>query len=367
MAGIYVHVPFCHSKCYYCDFYSLASTSRVDAYVAALEREWEARQGELGSEPVTTLYFGGGTPSILQPELFSRLAGLFPAEDVVEFTIEVNPEDVSAAAADEWMKAGVNRVSIGVQSLDDGELRAVGRRHTAEKALEAINILHRTGIANVSGDLIYGLPGQSVESWRRSVGAILDSDITHLSAYCLSFEPGTRLYRLREKGEVFEQADEVLEQMYGVLCSEARLAGMEHYEISNFARAGYISRHNSSYWDGTPYLGLGPGAHSLGADGVRRFVPSNLNRWLANPADAFVVDEETATDRINDMILISLRTARGLNLENFGQDVATRISQAAGPHLSAGNLVIKDRTRLVVPESRWLLCDSVIRDLFISD
>lgn len=364
MAGIYVHVPFCHSKCFYCDFYSLASTARVDAYADALAREWAARKGEFGGESVTTLYFGGGTPSILRPDVFSRLAALFPLQKVDEFTIEVNPEDVSEAAAEAWLKAGVNRVSMGVQSLDDAELRAVGRRHTAAQALEAVRTLRRAGIGNISGDLIYGLPGQTVESWRESLRTLLGSGITHLSAYCLSFEQGTRLYRMREKGEVAEQDDEVIERMYGVLCDQARRAGMNHYEISNFARPGMESRHNSSYWTGAPYLGLGPGAHSLGADGVRRFVPSNLNRWLADPENAAERDEETATDRINDRILISLRTARGLDLSALETDAAAHIAQAARPHVLSGNLV-ETGTHLVVPESRWLLCDSVIRDLFM--
>ncbi len=363
MAGIYVHIPFCHSKCAYCDFYSIAGSRRVEEYTLALAKEWDARRAELSDLPINTIYFGGGTPSILSPEYLRRIANLFPREVVSEFTIEVNPEDVNPLSVAIWREFGVNRVSMGVQSLIDSELAFVGRRHSAADAIAAINCLRDCGISNISADLIYGLPGQTCESWQMSLDRLLSSSITHLSAYCLSYEPGTRLYLKRERGEIVETDDETLESMYHQLCYAATEAGFDHYEISNFAKPDCFSRHNSSYWDGTPYLGLGPGAHSLTADATRKYVPSSLNDYLAHPQTAAVVDSEDDTDRLNDRLLISLRTARGINLMSFSQSQKEYLLAAAQPHISAGRLLLND-SNLRVPESQWLLCDLVLRDLF---
>lgn len=363
MAGIYVHIPFCHSKCAYCDFYSIAGARRVEEYADALAKEWYARRVELADLPVKTIYFGGGTPSILSAEILKSIANLLPKESLCEFTIEVNPEDVNIDSVLAWRSIGVNRVSMGVQSLDDVELATVGRRHSANDAIAAIACLKQGGITNISADLIYGLPGQTTESWQKSLDGLLASGITHLSAYCLSYEPGTRLYMKRERGEVTETDDETLEAMYHQLCRTARHFGFDHYEISNFAKPDCFSRHNSSYWDGTPYLGLGPGAHSLAADGTRRYVPSSLKDYISHPDTAAVVDHEDDIDRLNDRLLISLRTARGIDLLSFSQLQKDTLLAAAQPHIRAGRLILED-SYLRVPESQWLLCDLVLRDLF---
>lgn len=365
MAGIYVHVPFCHSKCAYCDFYSIANHKQMSHYVQAVAKEWDARKHELASEPIHTLYFGGGTPSMLDLNDFASLADLFPLKNITEFTIEANPEDISEYAIKQWIKAGVNRVSMGVQSLIDSELATIGRRHKAVDALEAISRLHNNGIENISCDLIYGLPGQTPASWQYSLEKLIDTGLSHLSAYCLSYERGTRLYSMLQRGIVTEADDETINKMYDALCSTASKAGFEHYEISNFALPGMHSRHNSSYWDYTPYLGLGPGAHSLGADGLRRYVPGNLNNYLAAPEDSAVIDEEDATDRFNDLLLISLRTARGLNLTEIPDIFKTELEKAAEEFLIKGLLICKGNTWRI-PEAHWLISDSIIRALFIA-
>jgi len=364
MAGIYVHIPFCHSKCAYCDFYSVANRRRVDGYVAALVKEHDARMQELRGEEISTIYFGGGTPSILPPDAFTRIASLFPKEHVVEFTIEVNPEDVNAENIRVWRQAGVNRVSMGVQSLVDTELVAVGRRHTAMEALAAIKCLKDNGITNISCDLIYGLPGQTVESWEYSLEALLQQGIQHLSAYCLSYEPGTCLFLKRERGEVKETDDEILERMYDILCLEAGTVGMDHYEISNFAMPGMYSRHNSSYWNLTPYLGFGPGAHTLGIDGKRRYNPPVLKEYISNPETFTKVEEEDRTERFNDLLLISLRTAKGLPFSMIPDEFRTETVRKASRFLHCGMLVEKAGS-YIIPEDKWLLADSVIRELFI--
>lgn len=365
MAGIYVHVPFCHAKCAYCDFYSIANSRFVDDYISAVEKEYSLRCGETGGQCVETLYFGGGTPSMLSAEQFGALAKVFPRAGVKEFTIEVNPEDVTPGIIDVWMREGVNRVSIGVQSLNDDELKAVNRRHSSADALAAIDTIKQGGIDNISADLIYGLPGQTDRTWQDSLKRLLDSGIKHLSAYCLSFEEGTLLYRRLQQGRVEEASDEEIEKRYGLLCRIAAEHGFEHYEISNFALPGFRSRHNSSYWRSVPYLGLGPAAHSLGADGCRRFNVGDVRQYIAGPQTATTVDEETPADRLNDMIMIGLRTAEGLNRDNFTPQQWKALLGRGRHWQDAGVLMpSSDGQRLFIPEDRWLVADAVIRDLF---
>lgn len=364
MAGVYVHIPFCHSKCAYCDFFSVANPGKIAAFTEALKKEWLVRCLELGNEIINTIYFGGGTPSILSPEAFSSLSSLFPTQDVEEFTIEVNPEDVTPLNVCTWRMAGVNRVSMGIQSLVDSELKTVGRRHSASEAIDAIRCLKENGIYNISCDLIYGLPGQTCDSWSFSLQRLLKQGIQHLSAYCLSYEPGTRLYMKRERGELTETDDAVLEKMYNILCRTAHDAGMVHYEISNFSFPDMYSRHNSSYWNLTPYLGLGPGAHSLGTDGKRRFNPPLLSDYIASP-DVFTrTEEEDERDRFNDMLLISLRTAHGLPLSLIPEEFLSQTVRSAEPFLASGYLK-EENGAFIIPEEKWIVADSVIRELFI--
>lgn len=365
MAGIYLHVPFCHAKCAYCDFYSVARTERVADFAGSVINEYKCRKGEIADEPVRTLYFGGGTPSILPTETFHRLAGTFFSDRIEEFTIEVNPEDVTTDSAQSWRLSGVNRISIGVQSLSDSELKAINRRHSAETALKAIRTIQQCGIDNISADLIYGLPGQTTESWRNSVQGLLKTGITHLSAYCLSYEPETLLSRRLERGDITETPEETIAEMYTILCSEASANGFEHYEISNFALPGYRSRHNSSYWRNVPYLGLGPGAHSLTAEGMRRYNPSDLKTYILNNGLTTKTDSESETDRINDHIMIGLRTCEGLDLSDI-PDARTEILATAQAWIRTGHLV-NDGSRLIIPESSWLLSDAIIRDLFLDN
>lgn len=388
MAGIYVHIPYCHSKCAYCDFYSTPAMadSRSD-YARAVAREWQLRRHELRGEPVATIYVGGGTPSLLTPEQLSAIVEPLPRNALHEFTVEANPEDVSGPWVASMAALGVNRVSVGVQSLNDGELRAVGRRHSAAQALQAIDRLRQGGIANVSADLIYGLPGQTLDSWQASLRRLLAAGITHLSAYALSYEPGTRLSAMLRAGRIAEAPQELSEAMYRELCLAAAQAHFVHYEISNFALPGYQSRHNSSYWTFTPYLGLGPGAHSF--DGaLRRVNPPRLKAYLdaylsrpqpaaAQPlpaADFWLIDEETPIDRANDLIITSLRTDNGLALNALAAlnpDYAARLMRLATPHLAAGRLaaVKPDRPgmphRLRIPEAHWLVADAILRDLLL--
>jgi oxygen-independent coproporphyrinogen-3 oxidase len=364
MAGLYIHIPFCHSKCYYCDFYSTPNRAAVTQVVDTIIAEAEARKAEI-AEPFKTVYIGGGTPSILPIEDLQRLLHLpLDLSQVIETTIEVNPEDVTLDRAEQWRNIGVNRISMGIQSFDDDQLKAIGRRHTAQDALAAVDNLRRAGIQNISCDLIYGLPGQSVESWHKSLTQLLELGLPHFSAYCLSYEPGTRLYASRQAGKVQEADDVTITQMYEVLMMEAQRFGYLHYEISNFCKPDCHSRHNSSYWDDTPYLGLGASAHSF--DGkVRRFNPSNIQKYIAT-IPSFEVEDESLIDRTNDLIITGLRTSQGLDVNRISDLYRAEVLAAAKPYLATGQLM-RRADRLIIPEKTWLIADAIMRDLIIDN
>jgi oxygen-independent coproporphyrinogen-3 oxidase len=374
MAGVYVHIPFCARRCTYCDFFSTLSLQESgEAYVAAVVAEARLRRDELRGEPVTTLYLGGGTPSQLPLPLLTGLVnGLKEALDLSalkEFTVEANPDDVTPQWCAALAPLAVNRVSMGVQSFDDNILRLIGKRHTARQAVEAVACLREAGIGNISIDLIYGLPGQTLISWSESVRQALALRPQHISAYGLTYEEGTPLWRQRERGEVAEVFEEQCLEMYRMLVKCMREAGYEHYEISNFALPGCHSRHNSSYWDDTPYLGLGAGAHSYDGS-VRRYNPHDLHRYIDAVLvgnTAFEQEELTRWERYDERVMLGLRTARGVDAgrlrRDFGDDAWRHFVDEAQRHVEAGNLRVDADGRYVLTVDGIMLSDSIIRDL----
>ena len=378
MAGVYVHIPFCASRCSYCDFFSTLRLDEVGHdYVEALIAEARLRKAELNGKPVKTLYMGGGTPSQLPLPLLARLIdGLKATLDlnaVQEFTLEANPDDVTP----EWSAAvralGVNRVSMGVQSFQDAVLRLVGRRHTARQAIDAVASLRHAGIDNISIDLIYGLPGQTLETWAESVRQAVDLRPQHISAYGLTYEPGTRLWQQRECGEVVEASEDQYLDMYRVLVGLLQVAGYEHYEISNFALPGYRSRHNSSYWNETPYLGLGAAAHSY--DGtMRRSNPADLCgyiRRITSGQPACQVEDLAWWERYDERVMLGLRTADGVDAHrlrsDFGDKAWAHFVSEARRHIDAGNMICTDDGRYILTSDGIVLSDSVMRDLMWDD
>ncbi len=379
MSGVYIHIPLCHSKCAYCDFYSRPGDQRADEICRGLAREFVLRRSELTADPrIRTIYLGGGTPSILSPEQLAVALAPIPRNEVEEFTIEVNPEDVTEEKTSAWRHLGINRVSMGIQSFVDSELREVGRRHSASQATEAVDTLRRGGFDNISLDLIYGLPGQTLETWRYSVGKLLELHPEHFSAYALSYEEGTRLAARVAAGRLTPTDDDTIADMYELLTKAAAESAYKHYEISNYALEGRHSRHNSSYWDSTPYLGLGPGAHSF--DGtIRRYNPSDTTAYLAAMAHpeqelnssidrdnraqlAFaLIDDEDDRDRLADVIFTRLRTAAGLPLELLDAEQVAKLLNAAKT-LPPQHL-INTGTHLRIPEHHWLISDAIIRHL----
>jgi len=378
MAGVYVHIPFCASRCSYCDFFSTLRLDEVGHdYVEALIAEARLRKAELNGKPVKTLYMGGGTPSQLPLPLLARLIdGLKATLDlnaVQEFTLETNPDDVTP----EWSAAvralGVNRVSMGVQSFQDAVLRLVGRRHTARQAIDAVASLRHAGIDNISIDLIYGLPGQTLETWAESVRQAVDLRPQHISAYGLTYEPGTRLWQQRECGEVVEASEDQYLDMYRILVGLLQAAGYEHYEISNFALPGYRSRHNSSYWNETPYLGLGAAAHSY--DGtMRRSNPADLCgyiRRITSGQPACQVEDLAWWERYDERVMLGLRTADGVDAHrlrsDFGDKAWAHFVSEARRHIDAGNMICTDDGRYILTSEGIVLSDSVMRDLMWDD
>jgi oxygen-independent coproporphyrinogen-3 oxidase len=296
--------------------------------------------------------------------MFERLVKCMPvSSDIQEFTVEANPDDITHEIVAVWRENGVGRVSMGIQSFDDVQLQVVGRRHTAQQAVEAVETLRAGGINNISLDLIYGLPGQTLQSWKYSLNTLLSLHPQHFSAYMLSYEQGTRLYAQLISGKVVEADDDLIEDMYGYLCSAARVAGYEHYEISNFALPGYRAKHNSNYWRFLPYVGLGPSAHSF--DGVsRRMNPSNIKSYLQSLESGKIaaeIEDETAINRVNDMIMVGLRTADGLNLNALPQVEVEPFMQRL--KLLPPDHAVVDGTRVYIPKHRYLVSDAIIRTL----
>lgn len=372
MAGIYVHIPFCKQRCIYCDFYSTALHERINDYVECLIGEARLRP----CDDVKTVYLGGGTPSQLSPlqmgTLLEGLSEVYDLSGVEEFTVEVNPDDVTVGYMKMLKSYGVNRISMGVQSFVDYELSIINRRHDSMGALHAISCIRKAGIDNVSIDLIYGIPSQTLDSWRESVRVALSVGVQHISAYNLSYETGTRLWKMREQGLIAEVDEGTCVEMYKVLIQMLRDAGYEHYEISNFSLPGWHSRHNSSYWDGTPYVGLGASAHSY--DGRNRsYNPASLAEYMYMIGQgqlACVIEETEWWERYDETIMVALRTARGLDTNRikteFGAKVYDYLLLNAQRYIAGGQLV-QDGSRLYITEDAIMMSDAIIRDLMWED
>jgi len=374
MWGLYVHVPFCKSRCVYCDFYStVGGRSLHRRYVDALCAELHARRHEAGREAPATVYVGGGTPSQLAPEELERLLRELHAccgwAETAEVTLEANPDDVDDRFVALLRRNGVNRVSLGVQTFDDRLLRRLHRRHDGAQARRAVECLTAGGVSNLSIDLIYGLPGQTLAQWEADLDAAFALPVTHLSAYSLMFEEGTPLSRMRERGEVAEADEELSRRMYERLMDRCRNEGFVHYEISNFARPGREARHNASYWAGVPYVGLGPAAHSFdGRD--RRFNLPDLAAYLATPGRPPHEREVlTERERADEQVMVALRTRRGLSLADFGaahgEEARRTLLREAAPHLRRGLLALEEG-RLALTREGLFVSDLVMSDLMFA-
>lgn len=371
MAGIYVHIPFCKSRCIYCGFFSTTSLEKRRSYVDAVVRELRDRRDFLGNAPVDTIYFGGGTPSLLPVEeaerLISVIYNIYNVREGAEVTLEGNPDDLSPAFLRGLKQIGVNRLSMGVQTFDNSRLGFLNRRHTAEQAIEAVRAAQQAGFDNISIDLMFGFPNQTLNEWQADVDRALSLQVQHLSAYSLMYEEGTRLNRLLEKGEIKELDEEVSVQMYETLITSLECAGYKHYELSNFALPGRESRHNSSYWHGVPYLGVGAGAHSY--DGKNRYFHSDsLDEYFSD--SPLIMEELTEKERYGEYVFTGLRTSEGIRLEaleqQFGAAFKSYCLRNAQKHLDAGNLVLQDDV-LRLSRAGFFVSNDVMSDLMWVD
>lgn len=370
MAGIYIHIPFCKSRCIYCDFYSSTALTWLDELIKAEIKEIVQRKNEI-TEPIETIYFGGGTPSLLSDRQLSQLVEAIWANyslaDEVEFTLEINPDDVNREKARFWKEAGINRASIGVQSFDDAVLRFLSRRHSSVQAEHAIETLLAAGISNVGIDLIYGIPGMTDLSWEKSVRIASTLPLKHVSAYHLTYEAGTPLYQMKQQARISEITEEQSIEQYQTLRSILLGAGYEHYEISNFALPGYASKHNSSYWAGKPYVGIGPSAHSYNGQ-TRRWNVAKLEDYIGNINGVYYETEQlTPIQQFNEYILTRLRTQKGgllSELKNIDANSFNKWEKQLQSVLKKG-LICVENERFYIDPQQWLLADYIISQLIL--
>ena len=373
--GIYVHIPFCASFCTYCGFYSevCRSLPAHSAYVEALKREIELRKGFFApGEAVRTLYFGGGTPSLLSPEHFDKictaLRAAFDLSELEEFTVEVNPEDVAGKGGEAFLEGlrrqGVNRISMGVQSFFDSHLRFMNRRHTAATAVSAFQKLREAGFGNISIDLIFGFAGLSYEQWRESLEQAAALGPEHISAYQMSLDPESALAGMAASGRYAEPSDEECAAQYALLQDFLEGAGYRQYEISNFAREGFHSRHNSAYWSRRPYLGLGAAAHSFDGRALRSWNPASLDAYEAAPGVCEGSEILGETEIFNEKIMLGLRTVRGVEKKTIetAPEGRSLVDVAAG--LAAEGALEEEGGFYRIPRGRLFVCDSIIGRLF---
>ena len=374
MTGLYIHIPFCKSRCIYCGFYSTTAEQMKQAYVDAVCHEMELRdaiyekEGKDVGKTLATVYLGGGTPSQLSPtqlqQLFDAIARHYDVNDDAEITIECNPDDVTEAFAELLQSLPVNRVSMGAQTFDDDRLQFIHRRHTSEQVTTAIQRLREKGIHNISIDLMYGFPEETLEEWEYDIQQALALNVEHISAYALTYEEGTPLYRLLEEGKVKEIDEERSLAMYDRLIDRLQEAGYEHYEISNFARKGWRSRHNSSYWQLVPYIGIGAAAHSY--DGRRRqWNIADINSYINHiqqgivPAEGELLDKDS---RYNDHVMLALRTCEGLDLSTLDSDERSYCEETAKKFVLDG-LLVKTDNHLRLSRKGLFVSDMIMSEL----
>lgn len=371
MAGIYLHIPFCKTRCTYCDFYMGTNESHIDAFVKALCVEASVRREE-SKEPISTIYFGGGTPSRLQRHHFERIFETlyqhYPIEPDAEITVEANPDDLTEEYATMLAALPFNRLSIGIQSFDDKELQFLSRRHTAQEAIDAVKRCQQHGFKNISIDLIYGLPDQTIAIWQRNLEQALALDIQHISSYHLIYEERTRMHRLLQAGRITPVLEETSTRMFAMLIDRFTTAGFIHYEISAFGKEGLFSRHNSSYWKDVPYIGLGPSAHSYDGESRSWNVRSIVRYNKGAESGHFEREMELLSmeERYNEFILTGLRTMWGINLQElekrFGKEFLDHCMRNVEPYLKR-ELVRQENDRLILTREGIFISDGIMSDL----
>jgi oxygen-independent coproporphyrinogen-3 oxidase len=371
MAGIYIHIPFCRKRCHYCDFFKSTDLSQKVRLLGGLKKELEIRSPELDSEEIQTIYLGGGTPSVLlldeQADLLKTIRLNYSVAGNAEITMEANPDDLSQAKLTALREIGYNRLSMGVQSFAESDLKLMNRRHGVMQAVQSVKWARSAGFKNISIDLIYGLPNQTLEEWERNVRIAVELNVEHISAYNLTYHEGTVFYDQLKKGILKELPDELSLQQFELLIRILKEAGFEHYEISNFCKSGLYSQHNSAYWKNKKYLGIGPSAHSFNLTS-RRWNVSSIEKYLQGIENDQPFSETeflTEQDRYNDYIITGLRTIWGIT-ENwikseFSEPYFIHFQKIRDKYLNSGHLFLRSETVTLSPEGLFI-SDRIMED-----
>jgi oxygen-independent coproporphyrinogen III oxidase len=375
MAGLYIHVPFCRKICSYCDFYKTTATSLMPEYLSALECEMTERAAYLEGESLETIYFGGGTPSLIPvngfQKIFDRINENFKLATGCEITIEANPDDLSIAFLQDLQgSTPVNRLSVGIQSFNDHDLKLLNRRHNAKQAVQSIADAKNAGFRNITIDLIYGLPDMDLPAWRSNLEMAFLLDVQHLSAYHLTIEPHTALSRMTSRGLIHLPEEGDSSAQFLLLNRLAGEHGFMHYEISNLAKKGYLSRHNSNYWKQKKYLGLGPSAHSFNlvsrqwnVSHIRKYIDAITNGSLYSESE--ILDAKT---KFNEYVMLSLRTEMGISkihiVHEFGQELADLLEKNLRLIRPAEWIRKKDDCIQLTPEG-WMVSDYIVSRLMV--
>lgn len=372
MAGIYLHIPFCKKRCIYCDFFSTTRKEQKTAYIRALCHELTNRKDYLKGEPIETIYLGGGTPSQLAKEdfeaIFSHIYKVYKVTPNAEITLEANPDDLTSEYISMLRTFPFNRISMGIQTFQETTLKQLQRRHTADQAIRAFQGCRTAGFQNISIDLMYGLPGETLTSWKKDLKQALSLHPEHISAYHLIYEEGTPLWKLREQHKVEEADEDLSVSLFGTLIDELTTAGYEHYEISNFCRPGKYSRHNTSYWKGIPYLGCGSSAHSFNGT-TREWNVSSIDLYIKGiegDRRNFETENLDQTTRYNEFIITTIRTVWGTPIEKlkqeFGNELWEYCRKMSAPYLENGKLEMHEGALRLTREGIFI-SDSIMSDL----
>jgi len=373
LAGLYLHIPFCKQACHYCNFHFSTSLKQKDAMVQAILEELVLRKDYIGSESLDTIYFGGGTPSLLtQTDLgliFEKINQLFTVDEKAEITLEANPDDLSKQKLIKLKNTPINRLSIGVQSFFEEDLQFMNRAHNANEAKTCIQNAQTIGFNNLTIDLIYGSPTMTNARWVQNIQTVLDFDIPHISCYCLTVEPNTALAHFVKKGKAEPVDEEKAAQQFEVLMATLKKAGYEHYEISNFAKPDWHARHNSNYWLGATYLGVGPAAHSFNSTSRQWNVAHNTQyiQAITNKQPAFEKEILSKEQQYNEYILTALRTKWGCNLAkitHWGNDFKAHFEKISTDYITQG-LIQQKNNIFTLTDKGKLLADKIAMELFL--
>jgi len=375
MPGIYLHIPFCKKACHYCDFHFSTTPHYKDEILKAIRSEISLRKDYLGNEKIETIYFGGGTPSLLSADelqlLILEITDNYDVSSSAEITLEANPDDLSPQKVRELRQTPINRFSIGIQSFFEDDLKWMNRAHTAREAHSAVKRVQDAGFENITTDLIYGFPLLSDEKWEYNIHQLIELQVPHISSYSMTVEPATALSHFIKTGKQKPMDENQSAAQFIVLMDLLQEAGFEHYEISNFAKPGMYSRHNSNYWEGVKYLGIGPSAHSYNGESRQWNISNNMKYTEAIEMKKIPAEHEILElkDRVNEYIMTSLRTSKGMDLEkiskNFGSDYATEIRGGLEPLIDKNWIIDKDQVIILTREGK-LFADHIASELFIN-